>query len=503
MRRWLGALLGCVVLGGACERPVQGGDPTPPGGLDGGGEGGTDAGAGDGGTDAGVGAGDGGTDAGEPGPVGGADWTQYRAGPEGTWAGTGSFTVEQAAGVTPLWTANAGPEGYTQPLIVGDSVYVTTGREAKVLAFDARTGAPRWTRTLDHAFQDPCQVRPLRPGFWAAPALVNGVLHAASPDGSVHSLDPASGASTAAWPVATTENPPEFIQSSPAVSVELGRLYVGVAAIFTCRHVPGRVISVDLATGASRSRTLTEAGRPGAAVWSSIAVDAPARRVYVTTGDPVGQPLGELPYAQSMLALDADTLEVLDHWQNPGPGPDDNSDFGASPTLFTARDGTRLVASANKDGWLYAFRRERLAGGPVWKYRLALGGKDPLQGEGSLVAPTFAHGLLYAAGGRTPGGESGSVVALDPGDGTPRWKHTPPGFVFAGMPVLGDVLGVVSTALDGSRSWLELLDARTGALLKRFELAGPTYAAPSVGRGLILVYPFSGQLRAFAIPAPP
>jgi hypothetical protein len=182
---------------------------------------------------------------------------------------------------------------------------------------------------------------------------------------------------------------------------------------------------------------LTEDGRVGAAVWSSIAVDAPANRLYVTTGDPVGQPLGDVPLAQAIVALDAETLEVLDHWQNPGPGPGDNSDFGASPTLFTAADGTRLVGSANKDGWLYVLRREHLAEGPLWKYPLAVGGKDPLQGQGSLVAPTFANGLLYAAGGATA-------------DGAP----------------------------------------------------GPTYAAPSVGRGLILWYPYSGQLRALAIPPP-
>ena len=48
------------------------------------------------------------------------------------------------------------------------------------------------------------------------------------------------------------------------------------------------------------------------------------------------------------------------------------------------------------------------------------------------------------------------------------------------MPALGEVLVVVSNALDGSRSWLELLD----------------------GRGLILWYPFSGQLHALAIPHP-
>lgn len=492
MNRWTWGMLLCITVAAACDKgggPTP--EPTPPT---------VDSGVNVGGEDAGVP--DAGTDAGVVGPVGGGDWLQYRSGPEGTWANGGTFTVEQAAGVAPLWTADAGPQGYTQPIIASESVYVTTGQEGKVLAFDARTGASRWARTLDQVFTDPCQIRSLRPGFWSAPAVVNGVLYAAAPDGNVYALDPQNGQTLRQSQVATVANPPELIQSSPAVSTALGRLYVGVAALFTCRHVPGRVISVDLATGASRDRVLTEGGRVGAAVWSSIAVDAPAKRIYVTTGDPVGQPLAEVPLAQSLVALDAETLEVLDHWQNPGPGPGDNSDFGASPTLFTAADGTRLVGSANKDGWLYVLRRDRLSEGPLWKYPLAVGGKDPLQGQGSLVAPTFANGLLYAAGGITADGAPGSVVALEPLDGTLRWKHTPPGFVFAGMPALGDVLVVVSNASDGSRSWLELLNARTGALLKSFETTGPTYAAPSVGRGLILWYPYSGQLRALAIPPP-
>jgi len=491
---WLkwGAVL-CITLATACtddpadEPPVEPEQPSADAGV-------PDAGV----PDASV------PDAGVPdaGPSGGGDWSQYRSGPEGTWANGGTFTVAQAAGVAPAWTADAGPQGYTQPLIVGDSVYVTTGFEGKVLSFDARTGASRWGRPLDHVFTDPCQTRPSRPGFWAAPALVDGVLYAASPDGNVYALDPLTGATLRQSPVATAANPPELIQSSPAVSGALGRLYVGVAALFTCRHVPGRVISVDLATGTSRSITLTDGARVGAAIWSSIAVDAPARRIYVSTGDPVGQPLTEVPLAQALVALDAETLQVLDHWQNPGPGPADNSDFGASPTLFTAADGTRLVGTANKDGWLYVLRRERLSEGPLWSYPLAAGGKDPLRGQGSLVAPTFAHGLLYAAGGITPQGEPGSVVALEPGDGALRWKHVTPGFVFAGMPVVGDVLVVVSNAQDNSRSWLELLDARTGTVLKTFETSGPTYGAPTVGRGLILWYPFSGQLRAFTLPPP-
>ena len=48
------------------------------------------------------------------------------------------------------------------------------------------------------------------------------------------------------------------------------------------------------------------------------------------------------------------------------------------------------------------------------------------------ASPTFANGLLYAAGGRTPAGDHpGSVVAFDPGRGTAVWTHFTPGYVIA------------------------------------------------------------------------
>src|SRR5205823_13927496 len=106
-------------------------------------------------------------------------------------------------------------------------------------------------------------------------------------------------------------------------------------------------------------------------------------------------------------------------------------------------------------------------------------GGDPSAGFGSIVSPTFANGMLYAAGGRTPSGEPGSVVAFDPAAGAVRWKHATPGYVIAAMPAIGDLLVVESTSPDNQRSWLEVVDARSGALLRQFAHNNATFAAPS------------------------
>jgi len=234
--------------------------------------------------------------------------------------------------------------------------------------------------------------------------------------------------------------------------------------------------------------------------------------VFASTANRIGDISSE-PLAQSIVSFRADTLDVVDHWQNPTTL--ENSDFGSSPTLFEAANGTPLVAAASKDGVLYVLRRDRLSAGPVWTARLAVidpnapgEGGDPSAGFGSIVSPTFAHGLLYAAGGRTPAGDPGSVVAFqpgsgsvgDPGGGSVVWKHVTPGYVIAAMPAVGDILVVESSAPDNQASWLEVLDARTGASLRRFEGTIATMAAPSVARGLILWSDAGGKVTALVAP---
>ena len=80
------------------------------------------------------------------------------------------------------------------------------------------------------------------------------------------------------------------------------------------------------------------------------------------------------------------------------------------------------------------------------------------------------------------------------------WEHETPGYVLAAMPAVGDILVVESSAPDNSASWLEVLDARTGAMLRRFPGPIATMAAPSVARGLILWSDALGRVTALASP---
>jgi outer membrane protein assembly factor BamB len=285
----------------------------------------------------------------------------------------------------------------------------------------------------------------------------------------------------------------------------LGRLYVGVASSAgkAC-EVAGRIVAVDLATGAVQSQALVDPGKQGAAVWSSITIIEDENRIYATTGNREG-PASATPYSQSFLALDPKTLQVLDHWQNPNDVED--IDFGSSPTPFEA-GGMMLIAATSKDGWLYVLRRDALSQGPVWKYQIAQIdpsnpriGVDPTLGWGSISTPAYAHGVLYAAGGKTIDGKApGSVVAFDPATGNVLYTHQTPGYVLGPLAVSGDILVVESTALDNGSSSLEVLNASDLSVLRRFDANDATFAGPSIANGAIFWATQSGQTHNFGVP---
>ena len=228
-------------------------------------------------------------------------------------------------------------------------------------------------------------------------------------------------------------------------------------------------------------------------------MDEAEGRVYAATGNAIGDRASE-PLAQAVVALDARTLEPLDAWQNPTPL--ENADFGAAPTLFEA-GGRHLVAAASKDGWLYVLDRASLAAGPVWKVQLAVTagdgqGGDPLAGLGTIVPPAFANGVLLAAGGRTPAGDPGALLALDPATGAVVWRHVTPGPVLQPAAATAEVIAVVSAFTDAGGAVLELLDAATGTRLVSFDAPAPSFSAPSFGAGALFWATADGTVRGLA-----
>lgn len=501
------AVLACGLAATACSSgpstpPHENGAPSvlPPSDA-GGGAGVPDAGSGgapDGGSpDAGA------PDSGTPGPLGGGDWGQYRHDQRGSSENPATFSAAEARTLTDAWSApvELGQYVYTQAVITTDTIAFTTAFSGKIVTVNASGADPR-SRTLNSPISTSCGGSK-QPGFWAAPALVGDVLYVASPDGNAYALRKADLSTIWSARIAdpTAAGHGEFVQSSPSVSPSLNRLYLGVASSAHCDPVAGRVVAIDLATGAVQQKALVGPGQRGSSVWSSISVAEDEGRIYVTSGNRVG-PIGETPYSQSIIAMDARTLDIVDHWQNPTTL--ENSDFGSSPTLFEAGE-TKLVAATNKDGYLYVLRRDALSAGPVWKEQIALidpanptVGGDPTQGWGSISTPAFAQGRLFAAGGQTPQHEPGAVIAYQPANGDHLWKHPTPGYVIAPLAVAGDILLVESSAVDGTSSTLEILHVATGEVLNSFRRPAATFAAPSIGHGLLLWTDVNGHVTTLA-----
>ena len=429
---------------------------------------------------------------------GGGDWPAYRHDNHSTWYNPAAFSPADALALKPDWTFTVASSTFAEPVMGGGAVYYTTAgtRGGSIYSLDATTGAQRWLRTFPNS-PTTCNGVSTRAGIQGAATVANGVVYIGAADGFLYALSAATGATLWGVQIANT-NAGEIMIDSPVVSTALGKVFIGTSAGAEACLISPHIAAVDLATGKAVSRTFLGAGHTGASIWSSLTVDEDAQRVYAATGNTNTGPSGD-PLSQAIVAFDAATLSVLDHWQVPTRFTTD-ADFGASPTLFNAADGTPLVGTANKDGFIYVLRRANLAAGPVWKYPIAIYG-GPEAGQSSVVAPSFADGVLYGGGAQTPQNELGSVVAFNPGTGAVLWKHVTPGFVLPGMPILGQVIFVAATHQGNTGATIEMLDRATGAVIRQIDTAAPVWGAPSAGDGKLLFTEISGHLHVYSSPA--
>ena len=172
-------------------------------------------------------------------------------------------------------------------------------------------------------------------------------------------------------------------------------IYVGLSSQCDKPFVPGGIKAFNQSTGALVATHWTMPdGYVGGGVWSSIGVGADGE-VYATTGS-----TKVAPYPQgksySILQLNGLTLSEDGIWTVPSSELGGDSDFGASPSLFSANiDGIRtaMVAACNKNGSLYALRAASVSAGPVWISRI----NTPLVTQ-CFAAAVYHGSALYQAG---------------------------------------------------------------------------------------------------------
>jgi outer membrane protein assembly factor BamB len=291
-------------------------------------------------------------------------------------------------------------------------------------------------------------------------------IYAASGDGNIYALRASDG--TTLWKSPVNVPSPGmndyFTYSSPEVAN--GKIYVGISAECDNPNAPfvrGALASLDQATGSRVATFFTVPdGTLGGSIWTSPAI-ASDGSVLITTGNAEnGALVGD---AQSIVRLDGNTLHRIDGYQL--VTGTSNSDFGGSPTVFSAKLGgvaTPMVGACNKDGNYYAWKLNALSAGPVWQVNLA----SHQNTTGDCDAGAIWDGTnLYVAGCRTTiGGVSyrGSMRKLDPATGAALWVTGLPVAIMT-SPTLDGAGAIAAAGFDLASATNSgfLIDAGTGA----------------------------------------
>jgi quinoprotein glucose dehydrogenase len=286
------------------------------------------------------------------------------------------------------------------PLVV-DGVLYTNTNHGQVVALNPATGAEIWSF-------DPESYRFGRPNF--SPLMTRGIEYWT--DGDVERIFIATmGKQLVSIDIGTGRPDPNFgdngfvdlrsdfgrlefemnniTHGAPPIAV--GSSVIVGSKIFDYtlfnRSPPGHVRAYDAYTGEFKWRfnTIPQAGEPftetwendswrqagNTNVWSFMSADEEAGIVYLPVSTPTndywgGARLGENLFAESLVALNADTGARIWHFQTVHHGLWDY-DIASAPNLVDiVVDGrpVKAVAQVSKTGFTYVF--DRLSGEPVW-----------------------------------------------------------------------------------------------------------------------------------------
>jgi outer membrane protein assembly factor BamB len=389
-----------------------------------------------------------------------------------------------------IWTLKTGGPIAARPVESKGVVYAGSW-DGHEYALRPGTGKVLWKTSLGATSSPQCP-RYEQAGITSAPVLRDGNAYLGGGDAFWYALSAKTGA--VRWRVPTGDNSPSgghYNWSSPAVLG--GHAFVGISSLCDNPLVQGRLLRVNLSTHAiDGTWNVVPDGRTGGTIWTTPVVESGRKRLFLTTGN------GEDTYAEAVVALDPSSMQPLDSWKLPANQRVNDSDWGTTPTLLTDSRRRRLVVAANKNGVLYAFRRDNLHAGPVWQRPISVAGECPNCGAGSVSTGVFGGHRLFYAGGRATIKKNvfpGSVRAIDPATGKLLWSRGLSGPVLAGLVRAHGKLFVAAT------SGLFVLRLRDGAVLhKNIVPNTKLWSMPLVDRYRVVIGTVSGEIRAYRVP---
>jgi len=312
------------------------------------------------------------------------DWPVYGGAPEGGhYSDLKQINRDNVKQLQVAWTFDSGESGglQTNPIVINGTLFTTTPSH-KVVALDAATGVARWT--FDSGMPGRGPNRGVT--YWAEG---NDARVFTAQGSYIYSLDPKTGKPDPKFGKDGRIDLREGLDREAAIqSIALttpGVIYkdmliVGGRVGEGWPSSPGDIRAFDVKTGGQRwtFHTIPHPGEAGyetwpgdawktaggANNWAGMAVDVQRGIVYAPTGSAApdfygAARLGDNLFANSLLALDADTGRRLWHFQAVRHDIWDR-DFPSPPSLVTlTRNGRRVeaVAQVTKNGYVFVFDR--------------------------------------------------------------------------------------------------------------------------------------------------
>lgn len=423
---------------------------------------------------------------------GAGPWPTYLGNPERTGANLNEsvLALSNASDLRVLWNATLPGPPEDTPIVDHGVVYASSW-DGSLSAYYLSNGTRLWKANVGTSTFSQCYFSGAR-GPTATATIVNGTVYIMGGDPYFYALNATTGSML--WKVSEAVNSPssgDYNWGSPLIYGH--NAYLGLASACGAPGSQGVVEEINL-NGSTHNVTHVFAVVPKGAVyggvWSTPAIDPAHNLIWITTGDgSVGS-----TYGQSILALNATTLGLVGFWQL-GVNCCDY-DFGAGPTLFHDAKNRSLVAALNKNGVVYALNRSNVSStswNPVWTTNIswyANTSQGQAAGDFDVAPAAFGGDSLFVGGGfaRLANGSnvSGTVRALNPVDGLPRWTMSAPGIVRAGLAYANGLVIDAADYPNNSGATLEVRNATDGTRLFELNVKGTVNGAPSIADGLIL-----------------
>ena len=295
------------------------------------------------------------------------------------------------------------PTMRSQPVVVGNTVYVAATDAGRLVALDSASGCIKWQYESPVPLRSSLSYGELRK---SRPVIITG-----DAIGGVLAVDARSG--KLLWRADLRMHESNRITGTPVI--HRGRVFAPLSAVeinytrldtYECCKAQGAVIALELETGKKlwTGRTMVEAapqkknragaqlwGPSGAPIWSTPAIDEKRNVLYVGTGENNSLPVTDT--SDAIIAFDLDTgaqkwvfqATQRDAWNyacRDGANCDFGTeavvrdhDFGGSVMITRRRDGRDLLVVGQKSGTVWALDPDK-GGELVWSRKISAGGAN-------------------------------------------------------------------------------------------------------------------------------